>query len=80
MENESLIIKTYQLVRGSVLLLVGVLLLILFSAPVVYLGFLFLAGSAIYFVVAVYLNTKHLNNGNLKSRTRERILRHQYRH
>lgn len=80
MENESLIIKTYQLVRGSVLLLVGVLLLILFSAPVVYLGFLFLAGSAIYFVVAVYLNTKHLNNENLKSRTRERILRHQYRH
>lgn len=80
MEKESLIIKTYQLVLGSVLLLVGILLLILFSAPVVYLGFLFLAGSAIYFAVVVYLNTKHLNNGTFKSRTRERIIRHQYRH
>ena len=80
MEKESPIIKTYQFVVGSVLLLVGVLLFTLFSAPIVYFGFLFLAGSAIYFVVAVYLNTKHRNNGDFKSRTRERILRHQYKH
>jgi uncharacterized membrane protein len=80
MEKESLIIKTYQLVLGSVLLLVGILLLILFSAPVVYLGFVFLAGSVIYFAIVVYLNTKHLNNGAFKSRIRERMIRHQYRH
>lgn len=70
-------IKNYLLISGIVFLIVGILLFALLSDPTRYVGIVFLIFAIVLIVSSNYLNVRSSDDGKLRSRTREQLLKHQ---
>jgi hypothetical protein len=78
MENQN--IKSYQLVIGSSLVIIGILIFSFLTDPIRYFGFVFIIGAAVYFIsiFSSHLNGKN-NTGRYRSKTRDQILKYQHK-
>ena len=65
---EKLHIKRYQYFLGIILFLTGVLLFLLDSNPLQYIGIAFICLAYIYFVLVVYSKFRHTDDEHLRSR------------
>lgn len=72
-------IKSYQYILGIFLLLTGILFFVLLSSPFRYLGIVFLTLAYLYFVSIFYSKFSDADDKHFRSRTRDQILKHQFR-
>lgn len=76
---EKLNVKSYQYILGIFLLLAGILFFALLSSPFRYLGIVFITLAYLYFVRIFYSKFSGTDDEHLRSRTRDQILKHQFR-
>ncbi|MFY9153345.1 MAG: hypothetical protein WAO52_15115 [Prolixibacteraceae bacterium] len=74
-----LYVKNYQIVLFISLLLIGILFLALLSEPVKYIGILLIVTDVLYAGNIIYTSISKENNHQLRSRTRDQILRFQHK-
>jgi Ca2+/Na+ antiporter len=76
---EKLNLKRYQYLFGIVVLLTGILLFVLFSDSLRYLGVAFIAMAYMYFVFIVYSKFTGPDDDHFRSRLRDDIWKYQFR-
>ena len=72
-------VKNYLLIALFALIIVGVIYLSILSGSVKYFGFFIITLSVLLVVLAFIQRANHTNAKHYKSRTREQLLRHQFR-
>ena len=72
-------IKNYLFFAGMILLIIGIALFAMLSSPVRYVGIIFLIFAIIFIASFNYLKLRNSDDGRLRSRTRDQILKHQFR-
>ena len=77
MEKQNL--KSKQYIFGIFLLLSGILLIVLLSSTLRYLGIGLITMTYIYFVVVIYSKFSDSDDEHFSKRTREEILKYQFR-
>ena len=77
MQKENL--KNYLFITGMILLVIGILLFAVLSSPVQYIGIIFLIFAIVLFASSSYLKYRNSDDGRFRSRTRDQILKHQFR-
>jgi membrane protein implicated in regulation of membrane protease activity len=70
-------IKNYLLISGIGCVVLGIILLALLSTPARYVGVIFLIFAIVLIASSNYLNFRSSDEGKLRSRTREQLLKHQ---
>jgi len=72
-------IKNYLFFAGIILLIIGIAFFAMLSSPVRYIGIIFLIFAIIFIASFNYLKLRNSDDGRLRSRTRDQILKHQFR-
>lgn len=72
-------IKNYLLISGITLIVIGILFIAMLSSPMRYVGIIFLIFAIILIASFNYLKLRNSEDGRLRSRTRDQILKHQFR-
>lgn len=72
-------IKNYLLISGITLIVIGILFIAMLSDPMRYVGIIFLIFAIILIASFNYLKLRNSEDGRLRSRTRDQILKHQFR-
>lgn len=72
-------IKNYLLISGITLIVIGILIIAMLSDPMRYVGIIFLIFAIILIASFNYLKLRNSEDGRLRSRTRDQILKHQFR-
>jgi membrane protein implicated in regulation of membrane protease activity len=72
-------VKNYLFISGISLLILGILLFAMLSGPVRYVGIIFLIFAIVFVASSNYLKLRNSDDGRLRSRTRDQILKHQFR-
>ena len=70
-------IKNYLLISGIACVVLGIAILSLLSSPEMYLGIIFLIFAIVLIASYNFLSFQSSEEGKLRSRTRERLLKHQ---
>ena len=73
------IYKSYLFISGFLFLVIGILLFVVLSGPVRYIGAIFLVLAIILITSTNYLTRRNSDDQRLHSRTRDQILKHQFR-
>lgn len=72
-------IRNYLLISGITLIVIGILFIAMLSDPMRYVGIIFLIFAIILIASFNYLKLRNSDDGRLRSRTRDQILKHQFR-
>lgn len=72
-------IKNYLLISGIALIVIGILFIAMLSSPMRYIGIIFLIFAIILIASFNYLKLRNSEDGRLRSRIRDQILKHQFR-
>ena len=72
-------IRNYLLISGITLIVIGILFIAMLSSPMRYIGIIFLIFAIIFIASFNYLKFRNSEDGRLRSRTRDQILKHQFR-
>jgi membrane protein implicated in regulation of membrane protease activity len=72
-------IRNYLLISGITLIVIGILFIAMLSDPMRYVGIIFLIFAIVLIASFNYLKLRNSDDGRLRSRTRDQILKHQFR-
>lgn len=72
-------IRNYLLISGITLIVIGILFIAMLSSPMRYVGIIFLIFAIVLIASFNYLKLRNSEDGRLRSRTRDQILKHQFR-
>ena len=72
-------IKNYLLISGITLIVIGILFIAILSSPMRYVGIIFLIFAIVLIASFNYLKLRNSDDGRLRSRIRDQILKHQFR-
>jgi membrane protein implicated in regulation of membrane protease activity len=72
-------IRNYLLISGITLIVIGILFIAMLSDPMRYVGIIFLIFAIVLIASFNYLKLRNSEDGRLRSRTRDQILKHQFR-
>lgn len=72
-------IRNYLLISGITLIVIGILFIAMLSSPMRYVGIIFLIFAIIFIASFNYLKLRNSEDGRLRSRIRDQILKHQFR-
>lgn len=72
--------KNYQILVGLFLLVIGVLIVSFLTDSTRFLGFIFIFGAGVYFIISLSSKQKEQSEDKqFRSRTRDQLLKHQHR-